>query len=600
MKIRKLLIAVVIFMFSATVTAAAEISPPVQCEKFLSDLRDALPVTPLSELTIVESQKPRVHQKNLSTPLRETDPVIQKMYELGVISDFKILADARKRDLTPEQRTEISENSIRRASSEALEYLEKMLGDKVPREQALQQAAVFYEKAYTVEQFENLFDTNFDVELSPGQIDLVQGVLKLKLPKHPSDSDFMAANLFADTEDIWAQRLKRFDKTESGLQTPFDFIVPGERFREWYNWDSFFATLGLLATKKVEVAKMITENFLDAIDRYGFVPNGGRDYYLDRSQPPFTSEMVVKIYNLIKTQGGPQADRWLKERAYPLLVKEYQYWMSVSYDPTYGLNYYWSNLNTPRPERYGSDIEENFGETNQHTRAQAASGKDFTATHLRRTMDILSVKLNALLWKNEINLAQLAGEAGLPEAVQFFTDQAAHRKENFDRYLWDPKGKVWRDFDSKMGQRLDQFVTPDIYIPLFVGMAEQNKGLSVVRFLHRDPSQGGLLGRGGLIASNIFSGMQWDGPNSWPPHNIMALIGLKNYGFNKEARRLAQNILISDGNIKAQTGVIWEKRDGLTGQLPVENKSGYPNQPNLIWSHVEVIQALKIMGYDFE
>jgi neutral trehalase len=94
--------------------------------------------------------------------------------------------------------------------------------------------------------------------------------------------------------------------------------------------------------------------------------------------------------------------------------------------------------------------------------------------------------------------------------------------------------------------------------------------------------------------------MQWDGPHTWPPHNIMALMGLKRYRYSKAARRLAQNILIADGNIKARTGAIWEKRDGLTGLLSVEDASKYPNQKDLIWSHVEVIQALQILGYTFE
>jgi alpha,alpha-trehalase len=597
MYIHKLLVAIITI---SSATAAAKASSLPRCAEILSELRGSFPVTSLSELTIVDAQKPRFHQKRSSPPLRETDLIIQKMYDLKVVPDFKTLSDARKRDLTPEQTEEITENSITLASSEATEKLERMLEEKVPKEQALQQAATLYEKIYTINQFEKLYDTDFDLELSPGQIELVQTRLKVKLPKHPSTFDVMVANLFADSEEIWSQRLKKFNKTESGLPTPFDFIIAGERFREWYNWDTFFAVQGLLATKKVEVAKMITENFLDAIEKYGFVPNGGRDYYLDRSQPPFTSLMVVEIYKIMKAQDASRADRWLKERAYPLLVREYQYWMSDSYDPLYGLNHYWSSLNTPRPERYGTDDERNFGETDQQTRTAASSGKDFTATHLRRPIDLLSVKLNSLLWQYEMNLAFLSGEVGHSESAQFFTSQAANRKENFDRYLWDPKGKVWRDFDRLNVQRLDQFVTPDIYVPLFVGMANQDKATSVVRFLNKDPNQGGLLGRGGLIASNIFSGMQWDGPHSWPPHNIMALIGLKNYGYNKKAQRLAQNILVSDGNIKAETGDIYEKRNGLTGRLPVEDGSKYPNQKNLIWSHVEVIQALKIMGYSFE
>ena len=34
------------------------------------------------------------------------------------------------------------------------------------------------------------------------------------------------------------------------------------------------------------------KNFASLIDRYGFIPNGNRSYYLSRSQPPFFSLMV--------------------------------------------------------------------------------------------------------------------------------------------------------------------------------------------------------------------------------------------------------------------------------------------------------------------
>jgi neutral trehalase len=34
---------------------------------------------------------------------------------------------------------------------------------------------------------------------------------------------------------------------------------------------------------------------LDDVANFGFVPNGGRIYYLNRSQPPLLSEMVLAL-----------------------------------------------------------------------------------------------------------------------------------------------------------------------------------------------------------------------------------------------------------------------------------------------------------------
>ena len=67
------------------------------------------------------------------------------------------------------------------------------------------------------------------------------------------------------------------------------------------------------------------ENFLVMVERFGFVPNGGRVYYERRSQPPFLIPMV-KLYldatnDMDFLRYGPQGlltrHRWLTHR-YPV------------------------------------------------------------------------------------------------------------------------------------------------------------------------------------------------------------------------------------------------------------------------------------------
>lgn len=43
---------------------------------------------------------------------------------------------------------------------------------------------------------------------------------------------------------------------------------------------------GLLESELYSVANSTLQNFMDEIERFGFIPNGGRIYYLNRSQPP--------------------------------------------------------------------------------------------------------------------------------------------------------------------------------------------------------------------------------------------------------------------------------------------------------------------------
>jgi len=52
---------------------------------------------------------------------------------------------------------------------------------------------------------------------------------------------------------------------------------------------------GLISCDMLETAKHIVENFFIMIEKYGFIPNGFRIYYLNRSQPPFLSLMVQEL-----------------------------------------------------------------------------------------------------------------------------------------------------------------------------------------------------------------------------------------------------------------------------------------------------------------
>ena len=52
-------------------------------------------------------------------------------------------------------------------------------------------------------------------------------------------------------------------------------------------WDSKFILDGLLESELYDIANSTLQNFMDEIQLFGFIPNGGRIYYLDRSQPPF-------------------------------------------------------------------------------------------------------------------------------------------------------------------------------------------------------------------------------------------------------------------------------------------------------------------------
>ena len=156
------------------------------------------------------------------------------------------------------------------------------------------------------------------------------------------------------------------------------FVVAGGRFREPYYWDSYWILLGLLRTQGsfTQIALNIIENFLDLVDRFGFVPNGARQYYLNRSQPPVLALMVQAYVEYTN-------DTSILERALPTLELEHEFWntnrtVDVGINgTTYTLNRYAVENNQPRPESY---IEDYYTATNESFYAE--SGIIYPATSL--------------------------------------------------------------------------------------------------------------------------------------------------------------------------------------------------------------------------
>src|SRR5690554_1883523 len=192
-------------------------------------------------------------------------------------------------------------------------------------------------------------------------------------------------------QSLWQILTREPDDSTAGslIPLPYNYVVPGGRFREIYYWDSYFTMLGLQESNRWDLIENMVDNFSHLIDTMGFIPNGNRTYYQTRSQPPFYALMV----KLLAEKKGPGT----LTRYRPYLLKEYQFWMSgadtlsaanrsvrrvVMLPDGSTLNRYWDSSATPRPESYKEDVELVHGdnpETYRHIRAAAESGWDFSS-----------------------------------------------------------------------------------------------------------------------------------------------------------------------------------------------------------------------------
>lgn len=388
------------------------------------------------------------------------------------------------------------------------------------------------------------------------------------------------------------------------------FVVPGGRFNELYNWDSYFMALGLLADKKVEYLRDLVMNFIFEVQHYGLVPNANRSYYLLRSQPPFLTDLALRTYRLMSTTSTSEA-KALLFRATCAAMKEYhKVWMraprlddhtglsryrpaGIGSPPECSLSHFAGilrpfaakyELSDDLPEfrkRYdaGQIVEPDLDEYFLHDRSVRESGHDVSLRVENLSADLASIDLNCLLYKYEKDIAYILrtffeDEIHVPE--MFLVDgmrsvetsslwdrRSIKRKLAIDKYLWNEEEGTYFDYNTTT-QKQTRFETVTSFWALWCGVASPYQAARLVSGLGKFESVGGLVSttvdlRG---TTSCHDAHQWDYPYGWAPHQVMAWDGLRNYGYYDDAERLTYRWLFLITKVFVEfNGAVVEKYD---------------------------------------
>ena len=113
----------------------------------------------------------------------------------------------------------------------------------------------------------------------------------------------------------------------------------------------------------LESAENLIMNFILMIETYGMIPNGFRQYFLNRSQPPLFALMVKDLSEAFIAHGQNGRAQALEERAFHSLVQEHEFFMKthsklfkLKSEKEVLLNYYNAETVSPRPESYREDM----------------------------------------------------------------------------------------------------------------------------------------------------------------------------------------------------------------------------------------------------
>jgi alpha,alpha-trehalase len=401
--------------------------------------------------------------------------------------------------------------------------------------------------------------------------------------------------------------------TEQGLlYLPKPYVVPGGRFNEMYGWDSFFIQVGLLRDGDLDHAKDMADNFLYQIKNYGGkVLNANRTYYLNRSQPPFLTQMVLGVYN--KTHDK----KWLAD-ALPEIEQYYKLWNTEPHlTPQSGLSRYWDFGEGPAPEVVSAernaeglthyDLVKQYFKTHEITdydvaqyydrrtdqltplfykgdRSMRESGFDPSNRFGPFNIDIIHynpVCLNSLLYLTETQSADILEQLGRSEEAGTWLEKAKRRAELVNKFMWDDKVGLYLDYNF-VSKQIRQYPFLTTFYPLWAGFASKEQAERVEKNLslfERD---------GGLQTSTHVSGNQWDSPFGWAPLQMIAVEGLRHYGYNDDAERISMKWLGLIHRDFLKRGFIVEKYDVIHLNSNVEGQIhfGYSaNQAGFGWTN---------------
>ncbi|PVU97335.1 hypothetical protein BB559_002078 [Furculomyces boomerangus] len=372
------------------------------------------------------------------------------------------------------------------------------------------------------------------------------------------------AGFAKEINSFWKELVKVQDKSSlcDGCESTFldiegIFIVPGGRFREFYYWDTYFTLEGMLKSELFDTSKEVIEILLGYVQKYGFVPNGARQYYFDRSQPPLLAHMVDIYYKATN-------DIDFIRNAHPILIKEHDYWMDkhtvgfreIKSNRDFRMFRYIVNATAPRPEGYSVDYYIAHNATSDPESQKklyvellsgAESGYDYSSRWVKNTTlknpeilstlavtDIIPSDLNAIMYNNQKIISDLSkilaeNTQNKDERNKLLSTSYIFEKlkdqtfRNIINLLFDKETGMFNDYSIKKGSHTGIWsianAWPYWYFADLIDEKFSSRAWENIDQIIKNNS-------GGIPVSLIDTGLQWDYPDAWPPLQYTTIKGL--------------------------------------------------------------------------
>jgi len=366
-----------------------------------------------------------------------------------------------------------------------------------------------------------------------------------------SASPELAARLLQLNTDIATKGVHDFPGAKEKLLT-------GYSYGEFYDWDLYFENvyLSYYGVSRFDFSNL--EVFLSRQRPDGFVSRTLVEPRAHQMFKPFLAQLAV----LGSQQTGSY--EWLRQEDYRRLQKYLDRWFAYDEDHN-GL-----------PTWNSSDAS---GMDNQLSRAG-----DFNSYSDE------GVDLACYLLRELQAMAVISGKLGKTAEQAEYRERAKQLTKLINDTFWDEKDGFYYDRDEKTGKQI-HVKTVTGFFPLWAGVASPEQARRLVQEHLMNPQEFWLAYPVATYAKtepDFYEGTakgecNWRG-NTWIPANYMIFHGLLKYGFDKEARELADKTyhLALDKNT-----VTREYYDSESG-------GGYGMNPFWGWSSLAYVMPLDV------
>jgi len=327
----------------------------------------------------------------------------------------------------------------------------------------------------------------------------------------------------------------------------YDYLVPSGYYEEQWDWDGFFIGMALandISSEAIYLRNWVL-NYLSIIDKNGYIPG------CVKPSGPETGHRAFLMKPFL-AQGAYFASRHLQDFS----------WIKPHYSKLRKAVLY--------REKNVWDKEFDLGMWNNGVE----SGADNNVAILDfPKKSVIASDVNTLIYREYLAIGKIAGSLNKQKDSLFFSRRAKQIKSNIRKHLWNKEDNSYYNLDRRTKKHIKR-ISYNTFLPLWGEIASKEQAKAYINNYILNPdklwSKYGIrtLAKDDPKYSNknmIKPHSNWQGP-VWPIANYLVMLGLMNYGFNKEAVRVAQRVSTVIADDIKRTGGMHENYNAETGK----------------------------------